>query len=112
MGSSNTMVPRSERASDDEAGISCTDEGAGNIPAETQRDPRSFSSILWRELSPTLYVSQCQQYELYGSWINGHFAWRGRVIETDLLIASSQDKGLVEQRCESYARAVIAEATA
>lgn len=66
----------------------------------------------WREISRFLHVSECRQYELYGAYFNGHFAWRGRIVETDTLVCASQDRDMVRLTCERHAAKVEAEASA
>ncbi len=66
----------------------------------------------WRHISQFYAISGCEQYELTGRYTDGHFAWRGRLIATDRLIASSQDRGYVERQCAADARAAIAEDSA
>jgi hypothetical protein len=56
-------------------------------------------------------VSDCGGYEIRGSYSNGYFAWRGRVVATDTLVSSSADRSQVEQLCERHAAAARAEAS-
>jgi hypothetical protein len=48
-------------------------------------------------------------YELAGRYINGAFAWRARVIDTDVLVASSADRGYVEGCVDRHRASAIAE---
>lgn len=57
----------------------------------------------WRHISQFLAVSEDQQYELYGCYLNGYFTWRGRVIETDHLVQSSADREYVQLCCDRHA---------
>lgn len=57
-------------------------------------------------------LSDDGRYELHAQWTNGLFAWRGRVVQTDELVASSADRTFVMLRCESHAARVAAEASA
>lgn len=72
--------------------------------------------MTWLPISQFLAVSADQKYELYGAYFNGHFAWRGRVIETDQLVQASADRGYVQLCCDRHAAkaaaAVAAEASA
>lgn len=66
----------------------------------------------WLDSSKFNALSDCGRYELAGRYINGNFAWRGRVIQTDELVASSQDRGFVELMCELHAAALDAQVPA
>lgn len=66
----------------------------------------------WRHISTYLAVSECKQYEVSGRYTDGHFAWRGRVVDTDQLVQASADRGYVERCCDRHARSVRAEDTA
>lgn len=66
----------------------------------------------WLNSSKFSALSSCKRYELAGRYIDGYFAWRGRVIQTDELVASSQDRGYVELKCELHAAALDAQVAA
>lgn len=66
----------------------------------------------WLDSSKFNALSSCKRYELAGRYINGHFAWRGRVIQADELIASSQDRGYVKLMCELHAARLDAQVAA
>lgn len=66
----------------------------------------------WLDSSKFSALSDCKRYELAGRYINGHFAWRVRVIQTDELVASSQDRGFVELMCELHAERLDAQVAA
>lgn len=57
----------------------------------------------WLDASRSVSISSCKRYELAGRYIDGHFAWRVRVIQTDELVASSQDRGYVKLMCSRHA---------
>lgn len=62
-------------------------------------------------LGGTTFVSDCGQYDLRAAWTDGHYAWRGRHIDSDRLIWSSADRGYVEGCCARHAASAIAEHT-
>jgi hypothetical protein len=57
------------------------------------------------------YFSDCGQYELRPTYADGHFAYHGRHIESDKLIAASADRTFVQSSCERHALAALAEAS-
>lgn len=67
--------------------------------------------MTWHYASQFLARSSDGVYELTGRYTDGHFAWRGRRIDSDRLIAASADRAFVEQRCEAHALSVVAEST-
>jgi hypothetical protein len=56
-------------------------------------------------------VSEGEVYAIEGRYVDGSFAWRGRVVDTDVLVCSSADRLLVQQVCERHAASAIAEAS-
>lgn len=66
-------------------------------------------TLAWRRVSPSLRVSECGLYELRSGYTDNGFAWRGRVVQTDELVASSADRTFVMLRCEAHAERVAAE---
>jgi hypothetical protein len=58
------------------------------------------------------YFSACGQYELRPTYTGGRFAWHGRHIDSDRLIASSGDREFVRMTCERDAAKAEAEASA
>lgn len=63
----------------------------------------------WRRISQSVRVSECGTYELRSAYTDTGFAWRGRVVQTDELVASSADRQFVMGRCEAHALTVAAE---
>lgn len=59
--------------------------------------------MTWLLSSKLSAFSSCGRYELTGRYDNGHFAWRGRLVQTDELIASSADRIYVEIACYRHA---------
>jgi hypothetical protein len=55
-------------------------------------------------------TSECGLYEIRGSWRALGFEWRGRVIDSDVLVCASADRSQVEICCARHAAAAIAEA--
>jgi hypothetical protein len=64
----------------------------------------------WSRNTAGSFVSDCGRYEIAPRYVDGHFAWRGRDIHTDKLIAASLDPEYVKRTCESHASSVAAEA--
>lgn len=59
--------------------------------------------LLWQPVTSFQSLSDCGVYELTGRYTDGHFAWRGRVVETDVLVQASADREFVERCCERHA---------
>lgn len=53
--------------------------------------------------------SSCGVYEMAGRYINGSFEWRARVIDTDVLVASSADRAYVDDCVDRHLASAIAE---
>lgn len=56
------------------------------------------------------FTSDCGIYELRASYTDGHYAWRARVIDTDVLVASSHDRNYVEQCVYRHKASALVEA--
>ena len=65
----------------------------------------------WLPTSPQAWRSDCGQYETRGCYVNGSYAFRARVVATDVLVASSADRGYVERCVERHAADALREAT-
>lgn len=57
-----------------------------------------------------LITSECGRYAIEGRYIEGHFEWRGRFVQTDELIQASHDRDYVEKQCEAHAARLGVEA--
>jgi hypothetical protein len=65
----------------------------------------------WSRNYAGAWVSDCGRYEIASRYADGHFAWRGREVDTDKLIASSLDPEYVKQSCERHKQAAMTEAS-
>lgn len=63
----------------------------------------------WSRNSEGYFISDCGRYEVAPRYTDGCFAWRGREISTDKLIAASLDPEYVKQTCERHAASVARE---
>lgn len=57
----------------------------------------------WLETHKLASVSACGTYAMRGAFLDSGFAWRARVIATDVLVASSWDRGYVDSCVDRHA---------